>query len=99
MFFGLFFHVFCKMLCVARLYENHCFVFVFTVFRAHGPFGEKTKLYKEENFSKVISITEAIENDEYESRYMFLRALSFAGNKDTLKFKNTLEKKTTNNLS
>jgi len=47
--------------------------------------------YIERNFSSVIALTETLQKNEYKSKYMFLRALSFAEIKDMVKLKKELE--------
>ena len=47
--------------------------------------------YLEKNYTKVISSTMQLLENEYKTRYMLLRALSFAGINDTIKLKKELE--------
>ena len=47
--------------------------------------------YLQRNFSKVIASTDALQKNEYETKYMFLRALSFVEIKDTVKLKKELQ--------
>jgi len=47
--------------------------------------------YLEKNYTKVISSTIQLLENEYKTRYMLLRALSFAGINDTIKLKKELE--------
>ena len=47
--------------------------------------------YLQRNFSKVITSTDTLQKNEYETKYMFLRALSFVEIKDTVKLKKELQ--------